>query len=347
MPTKVKALAMDSATAPFRRIEITRRDPLPDEVVIDIKYAGVCHSDIHTARGEWGDVIYPLVPGHEIAGVITAVGPEVTKFKVGDHAGIGCFVDACGKCAHCLLGEENACLERTIWTYNDIGWDGVPTAGGYSQQIVARADYVLRIPDSLPLDRAAPLLCAGVTPWSPLVRYNAGPGTNLAIVGLGGLGHMAVQLGHALGCEVTVLSRSLRKKEQGLKLGADHYYATADPATFETLQASFDLMICTVSADLDVDALVSLLKLGGVLVFLGLPPDEQSFHIEPLCMGHKAITGSDIGGIPGTQAVLDFCAEKGIAAQIELISADEVTEAYNKVVAGVVEFRYVIDVSTI
>jgi uncharacterized zinc-type alcohol dehydrogenase-like protein len=347
MPTEVKALAMDAADAPFSRITITRRDPLPDEVVIDIKYAGVCHSDIHTARGEWGDVIYPLVPGHEIAGVVTAVGPKVTKFKVGDHAGIGCFVDACGKCAHCLMGEENACLERTIWTYNDIGWDGVPTAGGYSQQIVARQDYVLHIPESIPLDVAAPLLCAGVTPWSPLVRYKAGPGTKLAVVGLGGLGHMAVQLAHALGCDVTVLSRTLRKKEAGLALGADAYYATSDPETYPALAETFDLIICTVSADLDVDALVSTLRLGGILVFLGLPPDEQKFTIEKLCFGHKAITGSDIGGIPGTQAVLDFCAEKGIAAKIELIGADDVTEAYNKVVAGQVEFRYVIDVSTI
>jgi uncharacterized zinc-type alcohol dehydrogenase-like protein len=338
---------MASATAPFERITITRRDPLPDEVVIDIKYAGICHSDIHTARGEWGEVIYPLVPGHEIAGVITAVGPEVTKFKVGDHAGIGCFVDACGKCKHCLMGEENACLERTIWTYNDIGWDGVPTAGGYSQQIVARADYVLKIPETIPLAAAAPLLCAGVTPWSPLVRYHAGPGTKLAVVGLGGLGHMAVQLGHALGCETTVISRTLRKKAAGIALGADHYYATEDPDTFEELAETFDLMICTISADLDVNALVSLLRLGGVLVFLGLPPDDQHFKIEPLCFGHKSITGSDIGGIPGTQAVLDFCAAKGISAKVEVISADEVTEAYNKVVAGIPQFRYVIDIATL
>ncbi|MDR1768570.1 MAG: NAD(P)-dependent alcohol dehydrogenase [Propionibacteriaceae bacterium] len=343
----VKALAMDSADAPFKRVEITRRDPLPDEVVIDIKFAGICHSDIHTARGEWGEVIYPLVPGHEIAGVVSAVGPEVTKFKVGDLAGIGCFVDACGVCEHCRMGEENACLDRTIWTYNDLGRDGLPTAGGYSQQIVARQDYVLRIPESIPLERAAPLLCAGVTPWSPLVRHKAGPGTKLAVVGLGGLGHMAVQLGHQLGCEVTVLSRTLRKREQGLALGADHYHATSDPDTFETLAENFDLIICTVSADLDVDALVGLLRLGGVLVFLGLPPDRQSFHIEPLCMGHKSITGSDIGGIPGTQDVLDFCAARGIAAQVQVIGADQVTEAYDKVVAGQVEFRYVIDVSTI
>jgi uncharacterized zinc-type alcohol dehydrogenase-like protein len=347
MPQQVKALATDSAGGPYRRTVITRRDPGPDEVVIDIKYAGICHSDIHTARGEWGKVNYPLTPGHEIAGVVSAVGPEVRKYKVGDRVGIGCFVDSCGACAHCLAGEENACLERTIWTYNDTGRDGQPTAGGYSQRIVAREGYVLRIPDSIPLDVAAPLLCAGITPYSPLARHGAGPGQQVAIVGRGGLGHMGVQIAHAMGAEVTVLSRTLRKKDDGLALGADHYYATADPDTFAKLKGTLDLIVCTISDNIDVDAYVGLLKLGGVLVFIGLPPGKQQFSIGGLCGGHKVITGSNIGGIAATQEMLDFCAAHGIAAKIELIDADQVDEAYNRVVAGDVHFRFVIDIATL
>ncbi|MDR0593669.1 MAG: NAD(P)-dependent alcohol dehydrogenase [Bifidobacteriaceae bacterium] len=347
MPTQVKALAAPDSTAQFSRTVITRRDPGPDEVVIAIKYAGICHSDIHTARGEWAGTEYPLVPGHEIAGIVTEAGPEVTKYRVGDRVGVGCFVDACGRCAHCLAGEENSCLDKTIWTYNDRGRDGQPTYGGYSEQIVVRQDYVLRIPDSIPLDRAAPLLCAGITPYSPLVRHGAGPGKRVAIVGLGGLGHMGVQLAHAMGADVSVLSRTLAKRDEGLALGADHYHATSDPATFKDLNWAFDLIVSTVSDDLDVDAYVRLLKLGGALVFVGLPPDKQSFRIGELCGGHKTISGSNIGGIGATQEMLDFCAAHGIAAQIELITADQVTATYDRVVAGDVRFRAVIDIATL
>jgi uncharacterized zinc-type alcohol dehydrogenase-like protein len=347
MPTEVKALATDDKSAQFHRTTIQRRDPGPDEVAIAIKYAGICHSDIHTARGEWDETIYPLVPGHEIAGVVTAVGPEVTKYQVGDRVGVGCFVDSCGECAHCELGEENACLNGAVWTYNSIGRDGQPTLGGYSQQIVVRENYVLRIPDSIPLDVAAPLLCASITPYSPLVRYNAGPGKRVAIVGLGGLGHMGVQLSHAMGADTTVLSRTLAKREEGLALGADHYYATSDPATYRELKGTFDLIVCSVSDNIDVDALVSLLKLGGAVVFIGLPPERQSFTIGELSNGHRIITGSNIGGIAATQEMLDFCAEHGVAAKIELIDADQVTDAYDRVVAGDVRFRFVIDTATI
>ncbi|MDR1851219.1 MAG: NAD(P)-dependent alcohol dehydrogenase [Propionibacteriaceae bacterium] len=348
MPYEVKALEMRSAKAPYERTTITRRDPGPDEIVIDIKFAGICHSDIHTARGEWGKVDYPITPGHEIAGIVSAVGEGVTKFKVGDRAGVGCFVDSCGVCKNCRNGEENACKDRTIWTYNDTGRDGLPTAGGYSEKIVVREGYALHIPESIPLDQAAPLLCAGITPYSPLVRYGAGPGKKVAIVGLGGLGHMGVQLAHAMGAEVTVLSRSLRKKADGLELGADHYYATEDPETFKNLRDTFDIIISTVSDDLDVDAYVKMLDMGGVLCFIGMPPGAQSFHLGGHLAGaHASISGSNIGGIQATQDMLDFCAEHGIGAKIELINADEVTDAYDKVVAGKVHFRYVIDISTL
>ncbi|MDR1393408.1 MAG: NAD(P)-dependent alcohol dehydrogenase [Bifidobacteriaceae bacterium] len=347
MPTKVKALATAGPQAQFQRTTIERRDPGPDEVVIAIQYAGICHSDIHTARDEWDGTTYPLVPGHEIAGIVTATGPEVTKYRIGQRVGVGCFVDSCGQCEHCRLGEENACLEKTIWTYNDQGRDGQPTHGGYSQQIVVRQDYVLRIPDSIPLDRAAPLLCAGITPYSPLARYGAGPGKKVAIIGLGGLGHMGVQIAHAMGAEVTVLSRTLGKQADGLALGASAYYATSDPATFDKLKGSFDLIISSVSDDIEVDSYVKLLRLGGALVFIGLPPKQQSFKVGVLCNGHRIITGSNIGGIGATQEMLDFCAEHGIAAQIELITADQVSATYDRVVAGDVHFRAVIDLATL
>ncbi|MDR2374100.1 MAG: NAD(P)-dependent alcohol dehydrogenase [Bifidobacteriaceae bacterium] len=347
MPTEVKALAAPDSSAQFSRTEITRRDPGPDEVLIDIKYAGICHSDIHTARGEWGPTLYPLVPGHEIAGVISQVGTNVRKHQVGDRVGVGCFVDSCGQCAPCLAGEENYCADHTVWTYNDRGRDGEPTRGGYSQAITVRENYVLRIPDSIPLDRAAPLLCAGITPYSPLVRHGAGPGKHVAIIGMGGLGHMGVQLAHALGAEVSVLSRSLAKREDGLALGADNYYAASDPATAGRLAGAFDLIVSTVSADMDVDAYVNLLALNGTLVFVGLPPDRQSFSIMPLCSGRRSIAGSNIGGIRATQEMLDLCAEKGIAAKVEVITADDVTATYDRVVAGAVRYRAVIDISTL
>jgi uncharacterized zinc-type alcohol dehydrogenase-like protein len=347
MPAAVKALATDDNAAQFHRTTIERRDPGPDEVVIEVKFAGICHSDIHTARGEWGKTIFPLVPGHEIAGVVAAVGAQAKKYQVGDRVGVGCFVDSCGRCAHCRAGEENACLEGAVWTYNSVGRDGKPTEGGYSQQIVVREDYVVRIPDSIPLDAAAPLLCAGITPYSPLRRHHAGPGKKVAIVGLGGLGHMGVQIAHAMGADVSVLSRTLRKQADGLALGADHFYATQDPATFKDLKWTLDLIICTVSDNVNVDALVGLLKLGGALVFIGLPPERQTFAVGNLEKGHRIISGSNIGGIAATQEMLDFCAAHSIAAKIELIGADQVTAAYDRVVAGDVRFRFVIDTSTI
>src|ERR1700741_290701 len=232
----VSAYAATSATEPLTKTTISRRDPGPHDVAFDIKFAGICHSDIHTVKGEWGEPNYPVVPGHEIAGVVTEVGSEVTKYKVGDRVGVGCFVDSCRECAQCRAGEEQYCDNPgMVGTYNAVGRDGQPTQGGYSGAIVVDENYVLRIPDSIPLDAAAPLLCAGITTFSPLRHWNAGPGKKVAVIGLGGLGHLAVQYAHALGAEVTVLSQSMSKKEEAHELGADHYYATSDAETFSTL----------------------------------------------------------------------------------------------------------------
>ena len=242
----VSAYAATSATEPLTKTTITRRDPGPHDVAIDIKFAGICHSDIHTAKAEWGVPNYPVVVGHEIAGVVTAVGSEVTKHKVGDRVGVGCMVNSCGECSSCQAGLEQYCNPGATFTYNSTDKDGTPTQGGYSQAIVVDENFVLRIPDSLALDEAAPLLCAGITLFSPLRHWKAGPGTRLAVIGLGGLGHMGVKLGAAMGAEVSVLSQSLKKMEDGLRLGASNYYATADPDTFKKLRGSFDLILNTV-----------------------------------------------------------------------------------------------------
>ncbi len=270
--TTVAAYAAPAAKAPLERTTIERRAVGEHDVLIDIKFAGICHSDIHQAREGWGEAIFPMVPGHEIAGVVSEVGPGVTKFAVGDRVGVGCMVDSCRECENCKAGEEQYCTgSGMVGTYNAVGRDGEPTYGGYSQKIVVDENYVVRIPDGLALDVAAPLLCAGITTYSPLKRWNAGPGKKVAILGMGGLGHMAVKLAHALGAEVTVLSQSLRKKDDGLRLGADHYYATSDPATFEQLAGTFDLIVSTVSAPLDFGAYLGLLRTDGALVNVGAP----------------------------------------------------------------------------
>src|SRR6202165_1592627 len=255
----VSAYAATSATGPLTKTTITRREVGPFDVAFDIKFAGICHSDIHTVRGEWGEPNYPVVPGHEIAGIVTAVGAEVPKYKVGDRVGVGCFVDSCRECSSCRAGLEQYCRVGMIGTYNAVGKDGTPTYGGYSGAIVVDENYVLRIPDAIPLDAAAPLLCAGITLYSPLRHWNAGPGKQIAIIGLGGLGHMGVQLAKAMGAKVTVLSQSLKKMEDGLRLGADEYYATSDPDTFAKLAGSFDLILNTVSANLNMGDYLNLL----------------------------------------------------------------------------------------
>jgi uncharacterized zinc-type alcohol dehydrogenase-like protein len=343
----VNAYAATSPTAPLTPTTIERRDVGPHDVLIEIKYAGICHSDIHTARGDWGPATYPLVTGHEIAGIVTAVGPEVTKHAVGDRVGVGCMVDSCGECRYCQDGEEQFCVKGMIGTYGVIGKDGQLTQGGYSTHIVVTQDFVLRIPDGLDLDVAAPLLCAGITTYSPLSHWGAGPGKKVAVVGLGGLGHMAVKIAHAMGAEVTVLSQSLKKQEDGLRLGADHYHPTSDPETFAKLAGSFDLVLNTVSAVIDVDAYLSLLAVDGALVNVGAPPDPLSVNVFSLIMGRRSYAGSLIGGIRQTQEMLDFCAQHHLGAEIEVIGADQINEAYERVLASDVRYRFVIDTATL
>ena len=343
----VSAYAAASATAPLTKTTITRRDPGPHDVAIEIKFAGICHSDIHTVKAEWGQPRYPVVPGHEIAGVVSAVGSAVTKYRVGDRVGVGCMVDSCRECRSCVAGLQQYCKAGMTLTYNSIGRDGQPTYGGYSGAIVVDENYVLRIPDSLPLDVAAPLLCAGVTLYSPLRHWNAGPDTRVAVVGLGGLGHMGVKLATAMGADVTVLSQSLKKMEDGLRLGATHYYATSDPDTFRTLRNSFDLIVNTVSASLDIGQYLNLLDVDGTLVELGVPEQPMSVPVFPLVLMRRSLAGSDIGGIPETQEMLDFCAAHGVTPEIELIEPDYINEAYQRVLASDVRYRFVIDTSSL
>ena len=346
--TTVAAYAAPAAKAPLERTTIERREVGEHDVLIDIRFAGICHSDIHQAREGWGDAIFPMVPGHEIAGVVSEVGPGVTAFRAGDRVGVGCMVDSCRECENCRAGREQYCTGGgMVGTYNALGKDGEPTYGGYSQKIVVDENYVVRIPDGLPLDVAAPLLCAGITTYSPLKRWGAGPGKKVAVLGMGGLGHMGVKIAHALGAEVTVLSQSLRKKDDGLKLGADHYRATSDPKTFEELRGSFDLILSTVSAPLDFDAYLSLLRTEGTLANVGAPEEPVSLNLFSVLGGGKTLAGSMIGGIAETQEMLDFCAEHGLGAEIELISGDQINEAYERVLGSDVRYRFVIDTATI
>ena len=345
MPRTVTAYATPSANAPFEKTTIERRDLRAHDVLIDIKFVGICHSDIHTARGEWGAANYPLVPGHEIAGLVSAVGPQVSKYAVGDRVGVGCMVDSCRECVNCKAGQEQYCLKGNVGTYGGM-LDGKPTDGGYSQQIVVDENFVLGIPEGIGLDAAAPLLCAGVTLFSPLNHWGAGPGKKVAIVGLGGLGHMGVKIAHAMGAEVTVLSQSLKKQEDGLRLGADHFYATSDPATFEVLAGSFDLIINTVSANLDIDQYLSLLALDGTLVEVGAPEHPIPVAAFSLIGNRRSLAGSLIGGIRETQEMLDFCAEHHLGSEIEIISAGQISEAYERVINSDVRYRFVIDVAT-
>jgi uncharacterized zinc-type alcohol dehydrogenase-like protein len=345
--TTVAAYAAPAAKAPLERTTIERREVGEHDVLIDIKFAGICHSDIHQAREGWGEAIFPMVPGHEIAGVVEAVGPGVTRFKAGDRVGVGCLVDSCRECENCRAGLEQHCLKGSVGTYNAVGYDGEPTYGGYAQKVVVDEAFTLRIPDGLPLDVAAPLLCAGITTYSPLKHWGAAPGKKVAVIGLGGLGHMGVKIAHAMGAEVTVLSQSLRKKDDGLKLGADRYYATSDEKTFQELAGSFDLILSTVSAPLDFGAYLGLLRTGGALVNVGAPEEPIALNLFSLIGGNKTLAGSMIGGIAETQEMLDFCAEHGIGAEIELIAASEINDAYERVLASDVRYRFVIDTATI
>ncbi|MER6785104.1 NAD(P)-dependent alcohol dehydrogenase [Streptomyces sp. NPDC000658] len=343
----VNAYAATSATEPLVRTTVERRDVGPHDVLIEIKYAGVCHSDIHHVRGDWGPVHYPVAPGHEITGVVTQVGSEVGKHAVGDRVGVGCMVGSCRTCDSCRNGEEQYCLNGATLTYGSLDRDGTWTQGGYTTHIVVDEHFVVRVPQGVALDQAAPLLCAGITTYSPLHRWGAGPGKKVAIVGLGGLGHMGVKFAHAMGAEVTVLSQSLKKIDDGLRLGADHYHATSDTATFEELAGTFDLIVNTVSARLDVDAYLSLLGVGGTMVNVGAPAEPLSLNVFSLLARGRSYAGSSIGGIRETQEMLDFCGEHGIGAEIETIGVEQINEAYERVLASDVRYRFVIDIATL
>lgn len=347
MTTSSRALQAPSAKAPLEATTIERRALGEQDVAIDIKFCGICHSDIHQVEADWGRGLFPMVPGHEIAGIVTAVGSGVTRLQPGDRVGVGCFVDSCGACKYCLDGEEQFCTKGVVATYNAKDYDGEPTYGGYSEHIVVTERFVVKIPEALGLDVAAPLLCAGITMYSPLKRWGAGPGKQVAIVGMGGLGHVGVQIAAALGAEVTVLSQTLSKEQDGRRFGASDYHATSDKATFKALRGRFDLIVNTVSANLPLDAYLGLLKAGGAMVSVGLPVEPDKVHAGSLIGRNRIYAGSNVGGLPETQEMLDFCAQHAIAPAIELIGADEVNSAYPRVTSSDVRYRFVIDTSTL
>ncbi|KTD40902.1 NAD(P)-dependent alcohol dehydrogenase [Legionella parisiensis] len=344
----VKGYAAQSAKAPLTPYSFVRRDVEKNDVLIDIHYCGICHSDIHQVKDEWGGSLFPMVPGHEIIGVVSQVGSSVTKFKVGDPVGVGCFVNSCRQCESCHEGIEQFCEKGMTLTYNNLEQNSSNLAqGGYSTKIVVDENYVLKIPKNLPMDATAPLLCAGITLYSPLRHWHAGPGKRVGILGLGGLGHMGVKLAHAMGAEVTVLSHSLSKEADGKRMGADHFFSTSDPETFQKLTNYFDLIICTVSAKIDWNEYINLLKRDGTMVVVGIP--EESIPVNPFSMirRRRSLAGSMIGGIKETQEMLDFCGKHNIASDIELIPIQQVNEAYERVVKSDVRYRFVIDIASL
>lgn len=344
----VPAYAAPAARAPLGPTRISRREVGPHDVLIDIAYAGICHSDIHQAREEWGTSIFPMVPGHEIAGIITEVGSAVTRFRVGDQAGIGCYIDSCRECEYCLAGEEQYCSVQTVMTYNGREKDGVtPTYGGYSTHIVCDENYVLRIPGNLPLDAAAPLLCAGITLYDPLIRLGVGPGTRVGVMGLGGLGHMGVKIAAAMGADVTVVSHSPGKQEDAHRLGAHHFVLAGDRAAMREVRSSMDVIANTVSADLDLNPYLGLLRVGGTMAIVGLPTEPTPIRIFALTAARRSIMGSQLGGIPRTQEMLDFCGRHGVVSDIETIAVQQVNEAWERVVASDVKYRFVIDIESL
>lgn len=343
----VRALATDGPEQPFHTVNIERRKVGPRDVLIDIAYCGVCHSDVSYVGNEWGRTLYPLIPGHEIAGVVSAVGGDVSRFSPGDHVGVGCLVETCGVCSSCRAGLEQHCYGRRVSTYSSRDAEGRATQGGYSERIVVDEAFAVQIPKKLPLQNAAPLLCAGITTYSPLTRWGTGPGTRVGIVGFGGLGHIAVQISRALGARTTVFDIDPGKRYDALRLGAADYVATTDADTFAQLGHSLDLIICTVPATLDLDEYLGMLDVGGTFVVIGVP--KRNLTIDPfsLIVNQRAIVGSRIGGLRETQEMLDFCADHGIGAEVEVIRAEEVTKAYERLRAGDVRFRFVVDIGTL
>jgi len=344
---KVAAYGAKKAGAALEPLEIERRELRASDVLIDIKYSGICHSDIHQAREEWFTSIFPMVPGHEIAGVVLDVGSAVTRFTVGDRVGVGVFVDACKTCDNCVAGRENYCLNGFTATYNSLDAEGTPTFGGYSSAIVVDERYVLRIPDGISLEEAAPLLCAGITTYSPLREWNVGPHSRVAIVGLGGLGHMGIKHAHALEAEVTLISHSPGKRDDGERMGADHFLLSSDAEQMAAAAGTFDLILNTVSAAIDLDAYLRLLATDGTMVCVGIPDAPLSVSTFTLLAQRRRLAGSNIGGIAETQEMLDFCAEHGYGADVEVIGADQINDAWDRVVRSDVRYRFVIDAGTL
>ena len=342
----VRAWGTPGFAEPLEPVTVTRRELREDDVRIRIEFVGICHSDIHTMRGDWGERAYPLVPGHEIVGIVDEVGPAVTRYAPGERVGVGCFVDSCGSCHPCELGEISYCEQGPTLTYGGVDRrDGSVTQGGYSQAVVVREDFVVRVPEGLDPAAAAPLLCAGITTYSPLRRWGAGPGRRVGIIGLGGLGHVGVKIAAAMGAEVTVFSHSGSKREDALRFGAHRHVSTADGLPEELLQ-HFDILLNTVSVDLDTDAYLQLLRFDGTLVQLGLPPAELTVPVRSLTQRRRSVSGSLVGGIRETQEMLDFCAAHGVTAEIELIDAPAINEAYDRTIASDVRYRFVIDAAT-
>jgi uncharacterized zinc-type alcohol dehydrogenase-like protein len=332
----------DLAAWDFERREVGAHD-----VEIEILFCGVCHSDLHQIKNEWFPGVFPMVPGHEIVGKVIKVGEHVKNFKLGDLAGVGCLVDSCQVCENCKDGLEQYCLDGNTQTYNNLGRDGVPTYGGYSNNIVVREEFVLHISDKLPLAATAPLLCAGITTYSPLRHWKVGKGHKLAVLGLGGLGHMAVKFGVAFGAEVTVLSTSPSKEAAAKELGAHHFVVTSDSAQVKAVTGSFDFILDTVSAPHDMNLYLSLLRTNGTHICVGVPTEAMSVRAFSLLGGRKSVAGSGIGGLPETQEMLDFCAEHNIVSDIELIDIKDITSAYERMVKGDVRYRFVIDMATL
>ena len=346
LPTKAYA-ALNEKT-PLAPFEFDRRDVGEHDILIEILYCGVCHSDIHQARGEWGNSIFPMVPGHEVVGKVAKVGAKVSGYNVGDLAGIGCLVDSCRKCSSCSSGEEQYCSGHVSFTYNGTEQDmKTPTQGGYSSQIVVDEKYALKVSPKLDLKAVAPLLCAGITTYSPLKHWKVGPKSRIAILGLGGLGHMGVKFGKAFGAHVTVISTSKTKEDDAKRLGADAFLLSTDAEQVQKAADSFDLILDTVSAEHDLNSVLSMIKLDGTLVVVGVPSQAPAVHPFSLIPRRRSLAGSMIGGIQETQEMLDFCAENGIVSDIELIPMSEINNAYTRMIKNDVRYRFVIDMKTL
>lgn len=346
--SSTKAYAAQDNKSPLAPFTIERRDPKPHDVQIQILFCGVCHSDLHFAKNDWGMSVYPLVPGHEIVGKVTAVGDHVKKFKVGDLAGIGCLVDSCRECDNCKEGLEQYCAQGPVFSYNGNERDGSGnTYGGYSKSILAHEDFVLSISDKLDLAATAPLLCAGITTYSPLRHWNVGKGMKVGILGLGGLGHMGVKLAVAMGAEVTMLSHTPSKEADAKRLGAHHFVLTSDEAQISKIMGSLDFILDTVSAEHDYNFYLGLLRTNGVMVCVGVPPSPAQIPAMNLIFGRKSFAGSLIGGLPETQEMLDFCAMHNIVSDIEIIAMKDINKAYERLEKSDVKYRFVIDMATL